>query len=170
MNYKRLILFVGNIALIFFAAGFSKMLILDHCIGKVLTDTNAFLSLVLVTNDGAAFNLFSGFNAVLIGFAAVIILLCMCYVLFYKLFISEKFLLFMAMFCAGIFGNAYERYMYNCVTDYIKVNVLNFPVFNLYDILITLGALSIVLWLVKDKTMEIQEIKNVEEDDLYRDL
>ena len=54
--------------------------------------------------------------------------------------------------------------------DYIKVNVLNFPVFNLYDILITLGALSIVLWLVKDKTMEIQEIKNVEEDDLYRDL
>ena len=76
----------------------------------------------------------------------------------------------MAVFCAGIFGNAYERYIYNYVTDYIKINFMNFPVFNLNDILIVIGACLIALTIIADKHREFQENKNDKEDDLYRNI
>ncbi len=169
-NIKRWFFFTGNMIFIFLVTGFLKTVIIDSCVGKIFTDSNSFLSLVLVKNNGAAFNLFAGFNDLLILFATAIIFFCMVYVLMYKLYIPDNFLFLMSIFCAGILGNAYERYMYDYVTDYIKVSLFNFPVFNLYDILITVGAISIALVIVADKRKEMQEIQDAEEDDLFRDL
>lgn len=170
MNIKRWCYFTGNMVIIFFITVFLKLIILNQLLGRVLVDTDGFLSFVLVRNNGAAFNIFAGYNQVLIIFAAAIIIACMVYVLAYKLYISDRFLLLLSAFCAGIFGNAYERCTYDYVTDFIKINIFNFPVFNLYDILITLGALLIALVIIVDKHKEFQENKDVEEDDLYRDL
>ena len=170
MNYKRCFFFLGNIILIFFIAVLFKFSIIENCLGEVLTDTSAFLSLVLVQNDGAAFNLFSGFKDLLIFFAVIIILACTIYVLRFRFYISDSFLLQISMFCAGIFGNAYERYMFGYVTDYIKLNLLNFPVFNIYDVFIVAGALSIAFVIIKDKRQELQEIRDAEEDELYSEF
>lgn len=168
MNIKRLLSFTGNTVIVFFIVLFLKNMILEKLLGHVLVDTNSFISLVYVRNNGAAFNMLAGHTDLLIIFAGIIILFCMLYVLFYKLYISDKFLFLLSAFCAGIFGNAYERYIYNYVTDFIKINFLNFPVFNLYDILITLGALLIVMVIIVDKHREFQENKDAEEDYLYR--
>ncbi|MGN0015188.1 MAG: signal peptidase II, partial [Candidatus Gastranaerophilaceae bacterium] len=168
MNIKRLLFFTGNTVIVFFIVLFLKNMILEKLLGHVLVDTNGWISLVYVRNNGAAFNMLAGHTDLLIIFAGIIILFCMLYVLFYKLYISDKFLFLLSAFCAGIFGNAYERYVYNYVTDFIKINFLNFPVFNLYDILITLGALLIVMIIIVDKHREFQENKDAEEDYLYR--
>lgn len=170
MNLKRTFLFIGDIILITVIMYFFKFLILQNALGKMLTDSHAFLSLVFVKNNGAAFNFFAGQNDILIIFAAVIVIYCILYTMFYRLYISEKFLLFMALFCSGIVGNTYERYCFGYVTDYIKINVMNFPVFNLNDILITTGAIFIVLTLLTDKYKEYRDIKDGEEEDLFREL
>lgn len=170
MNIKRTLYFVGNIFIVFFITVFFKVLILEKLLWHVLTDTNGFISFVLVKNNGAAFNMLAGYNTMLIIFAIIIIASCILYVLLYKLYISEKFLLLLASFCAGVFGNAYERFVYDYVTDYIKINFMNFPVFNLYDVLITLGAFLIASIIIIDKHREFQENKDVAEDDLYRDI
>ncbi|MBQ2644911.1 signal peptidase II [bacterium] len=170
MSYKRFLFFIGNMILVFVITYFLKMLILENCLNKVLTNTSGFISLVLVKNNGAAFNLFAGFNEILIIFAFVTIFAFMYYVLTYKFYISEKFLFLISAFCAGIAGNTYERLANDYVTDFIKINLFNFPVFNINDILITVGAILIVFILIKNKYNEIRDIKDVEEDDLYRGL
>lgn len=170
MNFKRSFLFIGDVIVITVIINFLNFIILDNLVGKVLTDTNAFISLVLVKNNGAAFNIFAGYNVILIIFAVAIILYCIYYTLFHKFYISEKFLLLLAFFCSGIIGNTYERIANDYVLDYIKLNIFDFPVFNLNDILITLGAILIVSILLTDKYKEYRNIKDEEEEDLYRDL
>lgn len=46
---------------------------------------------------------------------------------------------------SGAFGNLIDRIMYSYVIDYIKINLFNFPIFNLADMLITLGFIVILL-------------------------
>ena len=135
----------------------------------MFTNTDAFFSLVLVKNNGAAFNLFAGFQDWLVIFAIVIILAITIYLLANKLFIPENFLMMLSLFTAGIAGNAIERYTLGYVEDFIKINLYNFPVFNLNDIMITVAAVIIALSIVNDKRREIQENKDAEDDLIYGD-
>ncbi len=135
----------------------------------MFTNTDAFFSLVLVKNNGAAFNLFAGFQDWLVIFAIVIILAITIYLLANKLFIPENFLMMLSLFTAGIAGNAIERYNLGYVEDFIKINLFNFPVFNLNDIMITVAAVIIALSIVNDKRREIQENKDAEDDLIYGD-
>jgi signal peptidase II len=134
------------------------------------SNSDSLFSLILVENDGAAFNLFSGYGYWLIFFAGAIILWIIIYLLSYKLFIKESFLVKLSFFSAGILGNAIERCIYGHVVDFIKINLFDFPVFNLYDIMITIGAITIAFVIANDKLQEYQDIKDAEEDDLYRKL
>ena len=135
----------------------------------MFTNTDAFFSLVLVKNNGAAFNLFAGFQDWLVIFAIVIILAITIYLLANKLFIPENFLMMLSLFTAGIAGNAIERYTLGYVEDFIKINLFNFPVFNLNYIMITVAAVIIALSIVNDKRREIQENKDAEDDLIYGD-
>lgn len=133
----------------------------------MFTNTDAFFSLVLVKNNGAAFNLFAGFQDWLVIFAVIIILAIIIYLLTNKLYIPENFLMMLSLFTAGIAGNAIERYTLGYVEDFIKINLFNFPVFNLNDIMITVAAVVIALSIVNDKRREIQENKDAEDDIIY---
>lgn len=151
MNFKRLIFFIINIGVIYAAAIFLKKIILENLTGKYLTDTDKFFSLLTVKNDGAAFNLLSGHVDFLVIFAAFIILCCIVYVFAKRFVISKRRFVFLSFFCTGILGNACERYVYGYVTDFFKVNLFNFPVFNLYDIFITAGAFLLAFSIMEKK-------------------
>lgn len=170
MNYKRFFCFLGNTILLVLLSLYLRTFVFGKCIDNVLTDTSSFLSLVYVRNNGAAFNLFAGYNEMLIVIAIIMVLLCLGYTLTFKLFISDKFLFVMASFCAGVIGNAYERIAFGYVSDFIKVNLFNFPVFNINDIMITFGASILAITIAYDRYREYKETKDVEEDDLYREL
>ena len=46
---------------------------------------------------------------------------------------------------AGALGNAFDRIIYGYVIDFIKAEFVNFAVFNVADIAITVGAALLVL-------------------------
>ena len=157
----------GN-ALIYYVLAFClKSYILNKVVGNYFTRTDSFFSLVLVKNNGAAFNLFAGFQDWLVLFAIIIILAISIYLASNKLFISENFLMLLSVFTAGIAGNAIERYSLGYVEDFIKINLFNFPVFNINDIMITVAATLIALIVINDKRREIKENKDAEDDLIY---
>ena len=45
---------------------------------------------------------------------------------------------------AGVFCNLFERIIDGFVTDYIRLNFVTFPIFNLSDVFINIGAFLVI--------------------------
>ena len=101
--------------------------------------TNQFFDITYILNEGAAFGLLPQQSAVLCGVAAFVICMISCYMFNNpkKITNFERFTL--AMISAGIISNTLERLKLGAVIDYIDLNFVNFPVFNVADIFICLG-------------------------------
>lgn len=116
-----------------------------------LTDTIEIipdiLNLVYVKNTGAAFSILSGKTYIL-----SIVSLCVCVFLVWYLIKkkpeSKLFLISLAMILGGAVGNLIDRVFRKFVVDYIEVCFVNFPVFNLADIAITVGAALLMIYVI----------------------
>lgn len=105
------------------------------------------LDLVYVKNTGAAFNILSG----RIGLLSIISLLFSVGVIWYmiakkpknRLLVTSVMLLF-----AGAVGNMIDRIFRGFVVDFIKTVFIEFPVFNVADIAITVGAVMLIVYLL----------------------
>lgn len=53
-----------------------------------------------------------------------------------------------ALIFAGALGNGIDRFFRGYVVDFIETTFINFPVFNIADISITLGAILFVLYVI----------------------
>lgn len=105
------------------------------------------LEFVYVQNSGAAFSILSGRVPLL---SIVSILFCIGVAVFCIWKRPQKPLLCaaLAMMFAGAFGNAIDRIFRGYVVDFIKLSFVNFPVFNIADIAIVLGAVLLVIYVV----------------------
>ena len=96
-----------------------------------------------VRNYGAAFNLLSG-SRFFLSFISVISAI----ILSYFIFISEnkhinKYGL--SFILAGTIGNGIDRILKGYVIDFIKIKFIDFPVFNIADIVINIGVLILII-------------------------
>lgn len=118
-----------------------------------------FVSFVYAENEGVAFSMLSGSRLFII--AASIVLL---FVLFYMLksdiknnkyqnllSISYGFLI------GGILGNLVDRIIRGYVVDYVSLKIItyNFPIFNLADVLITIGVILLIIYNIKNSNKKI---------------
>jgi signal peptidase II len=111
-----------------------------------------FLRLVHTENPGAAFSFLSEGNPilrtfVLIGVSAVV--LCLVASVLWKHhpnFATPLVRLGLAFVLGGAAGNLYDRVFYGTVTDFIEVyhRAWSFPVFNVADSAITIGAILLL--------------------------
>lgn len=107
---------------------------------------NGVLTLYEVHNTGAAFNLFAGQPEMIItaSFFAVAILTFV--ILMFSTKVTQTAISAMAFLSAGITMNMLERINLGYVIDYIHCEFLQgFPVFNVPDIMIVVGALGLIL-------------------------
>lgn len=158
MKNKRIIDNVWQIllaVLIIVADRATKHWIMAGCsVGERFGGIPFVADFVYVKNTGAAFSVLSD-NTVLLSVISVVFLIAL---VIYKIVKKpEGFLhnLALVLFFSGALGNAVDRIAYKFVVDFIDIKWFDFPVFNIADIAIVLGAVSAILFvLFFDKSEE----------------
>ena len=107
-------------------------------------------SLDYVKNDGAAFNILSG-NRIFLSLISIIISFLLLYLILIKNNISKIELISYSFILGGTIGNGIDRLSKGYVIDFINLNFINFPVFNIADISINIGFILILYSFIKDK-------------------
>ncbi len=116
---------------------------------------SAYLNIVLIWNKGIAFGLFSFNESYLYNILSLIISIIVVILVIMSLK-SKGFKKYsLLMIVGGALGNLHDRIFFNAVPDFIDFHVGNFHwfIFNVSDIFITLGVISmIILELTDNKT------------------
>ena len=96
-------------------------------------------------NTGGPFSIFRGQNSLLIAFTAVALT-----VIFY-LYVTTASrgrrlgLISLSMIAAGALGNVVDRLGAGQVRDFLNFYIIRYPVFNVADVLITVGAVLLII-------------------------
>ena len=139
-NLKRHIFFTISVILWLV----TSFLIKTFLIPILYTKDLPLLEIDYVKNYGAAFSLLGNHTNFLIVISVFILL----FIIFYALKNMSKFnkieFFFSAMLIAGILNNLFERIVYGYVFDYLKLKLINFPIFNIADIFICTGAFILI--------------------------
>lgn len=97
-----------------------------------------------VANTGVSFGLASGFGYAFVALAVVVVCAVAVY-LWRAPALSRLEVIGLGMLAGGAIGNAYDRAVFGFVTDFIATVFIDFPVFNVADIGITVGvALALI--------------------------
>ena len=111
--------------------------------------SNPFFTFYEVHNKGAAFSLFPDKANVLIIAAVVCIIILTALVLAKSSKLTQSMVSAMALLSAGMTLNTMERIQNGYVTDYLYLKCLkDFPVFNVPDIMIVIGAFMLVFAII----------------------
>ena len=94
-------------------------------------------------NYGAAFNLFSG-SRIFLSFISIIFSILLIYLIFRKNTLNSFDLYAYSFILGGTFGNGIDRIFKGYVIDFINLNIINFPVFNIADISINIGFIFLL--------------------------
>lgn len=117
----------------------------------VKTALPGVLSWAYTLNRGAAFSLLSGRSILLIALTLLLLVLLTLYLLRHPENPSlERAGLWLII--GGGLGNLWDRLLYGSVIDFIRLDFVNFAVFNVADICICIGAALVVLSVVISET------------------
>ena len=126
-------------------------------VGSITIIENIF-SLTYVENRGAAWGMMAGAKWYLIIMPIVIIVAAIAYLIIKKL--SDPLLLWSVMLIvSGGLGNLIDRIFRGFVVDYLHATFIDFPVFNLADCCITIGAGLLILYVILSDIKERKEKK-----------
>lgn len=100
-----------------------------------------------VQNKGAAFSVLTGKTVFL---SVISVLFCIAVIVFWIKKKPTHLLLCtsLSMLIAGAVGNGIDRIFRGFVIDYINLTFMNFPVFNIADIAVTVGAVLFILYII----------------------
>jgi len=96
-----------------------------------------------VKNYGAAFNIFSG-NRIFLSFISIIFSILLIYLILSKKTLKLIDLFSYSFILGGTIGNGIDRIYRGFVVDFINLNIINFPVFNIADISINIGFIILL--------------------------
>ncbi len=115
------------------------------------------LQLHLLYNTGAAFSILTGKTIVFYVLTPVIAAVIIYF--FIRLPFEKKYLpmaFVLTSLVAGATGNYIDRLVFSKVTDFIYFSIINFPVFNVADIYVTISVivlLVLILFYYKDEEL-----------------
>ena len=102
-----------------------------------------------VKNYGAAFNIFSG-SRILLSLISIFFSTLLIYLIFRKNTLNSLDLYSYSFILGGTIGNGIDRIYKGFVVDFINLNIINFPVFNIADISINIGFIFLLYNIFKN--------------------
>ena len=102
-----------------------------------------------VKNYGAAFNIFSG-SRIFLSLISIIFSILLIYLIFRKNTLNSFDLYSYSFILGGTIGNGIDRIYRGFVVDFINLNIINFPVFNIADISINIGFIILLYNIFKN--------------------
>ena len=146
------------ILLIFFLDRISKIYVLNlaETQGSIDITVNSFLNIILIWNAGIGFGLLQLDQTFAYNLVTILIII-INFVIVYLLFSAQnihKF--FFSMILGGSLGNLFDRVYYSAVPDFIDLNYNGYHwfVFNVADIFISIGIISLIFFEIFKKKNE----------------
>ena len=102
-----------------------------------------------VKNYGAAFNILSG-NRIFLSIISIIFTIILFYLILRKNTSYTLDLYSYSLILGGTIGNGIDRIVKGFVIDFINLNIINFPVFNIADISINIGFIFLLYNIFKN--------------------
>ncbi len=141
---------------------FSKRMIMENIplTGDITVIEHVF-KIVFVRNTGAAWGIFKDLTLPLAVFSCLV----MAFVIFFFLRLSWRvkkqrpLMVICVLVTAGAFGNLIDRLFLHYVVDFLYIELINFPVFNIADCYITLPMIVLAfLFIFYYKDEDLSEI------------
>ena len=102
-----------------------------------------------VKNYGAAFNILNG-SRIFLSLISIIFSILLIYLILRKNSLNSSDLWSYSFILGGTFGNGIDRIFKGYVVDFINLNFINFPVFNIADIFINIGFILLLYNIFKN--------------------
>ena len=103
-----------------------------------------------VKNYGAAFNILSG-SRIFLSIISIVFSILLIYIILKKNNLNSLDLYSYTFILGGTVGNGMDRILRGFVIDFINLNFINFPVFNIADISINIGFVFLIYSFFKIK-------------------
>ena len=104
----------------------------------------------IVKNYGAAFNILSG-SRIFLSLISIFFSILILYLILTKNTLNSIDLYSYSFILGGTVGNGIDRIFKGFVVDFINLNIVNFPVFNIADISINIGFIFLLYNIFKNK-------------------
>jgi len=101
-----------------------------------------------VKNYGAAFNIFSG-SRIFLASISIVFSVILLYFIIRKSNKNSINLYSYSFILGGTIGNGIDRIFNGYVIDFINLNIINFPVFNIADLSINIGFIFLIYSIFK---------------------
>ena len=113
------------------------------------------LGLVHVRNTGAAFSMGEGAGLVFVAVALVVAIVCT--VIVWRRWLPLTLVVPLGCVVGGGIGNMIDRLGQGFVTDFLSLDFVSFPIFNVADCFVTVGiAVAFVVWLMWDARHQLK--------------
>ena len=105
--------------------------------------------LEFVKNYGAAFNILSG-SRIFLSLISIIFSILLIYLILRNKNLNSIDLYSYSFILGGTIGNGIDRIFKGFVIDFINLNIIDFPVFNIADISINIGFIFLLYSILKN--------------------
>ena len=106
---------------------------------------DGIFNLTYVENTGIAFGMLKGMNYIVVPVSAIIVAVC-----------NKKLLTFsLNLIISGAVGNIIDKLYYGFVVDFLEFGFFDFPVFNLADVFVCVGAVLLVIVILFSKDGDV---------------
>ena len=146
IQYSRFYFILLSVVIILFDQYTKNIIYINQ--NSLINKNLLIFNLDYVKNYGAAFNLFSG-NRIFLSIVSIVITLFLLYFILNKNNLNNTDLLSYSFILGGTIGNGFDRLTKGFVIDFINLNFINFPVFNIADISINIGLIILIYGYIK---------------------
>jgi len=154
-------------ALILIADQVSKYLIVANFqLGESVTVVDGLINFTYIHNMGAAFGILQNQTWIFLGITVLVMIVCIG-MLIKKTFNSKLMRWAILLVLAGGMGNMIDRiFRGGKVVDFLEFDFIKFPIFNVADCSIVIGACLIILYFVIDFFVDVKSKKTSQIDSI----